>query len=199
MQSAEIKLDLKGIKEYVEQNLSEKRRIHTYAVRDEAIKLASLYGEDVAKAEIAALFHDICRGTPMEVLNEYVLNLGLATDLLDNGNLSHGKIAAMIMEKDFNISDRDIINAVSYHTTGRKDMSLLEKIIYIADAIEPNRSYPDVDKIRELAYKDLDAACLKAMENIIKFIIDKDLYLDENTVSARDSLAKKKGIGLYYE
>ena len=70
----------------------------------------------------------------------------------------HGKIAAEVMKRDWGIKDEDVINAVKNHTTGRQGMSLLEKIIFVADAIEPSRDYPGVDKLRELAFKDLDSA-----------------------------------------
>ena len=132
---------IKEIKDYIEKNFSEKRKIHTEGVRTTAIELAKRYGADPQKAEIAALFHDMYRGVSENSLNYYVKHLGLDSKYLNNCNLAHGKIAAIIMQRDFEIEDPDIINAVSYHTTGRPGMSLLEKIIYIADAVEPNRSY----------------------------------------------------------
>lgn len=178
----------KKIIEYIEKNMTEKRRIHTYAVAEEAKKLARRYGEDVEKAELAALFHDFFRGVSEPALNCYVRQLGLDPVYLNNANLAHGKIAAILMERDYHIKDRDIINAVSYHTTGRADMSELEKIIYLADAIEPNRSYPGVEEIRELAFKNLDEACLLSLERSIDYVRGKGLYLDQDTVKARDFL-----------
>ena len=130
---------IKAIKDYIEKNLSEKRRIHTEGVRKTAIELAKLYGADEKKAETAALFHDMYRGLSGETLNGYVKQLGLDDKYLNNCNLAHGKIAAAAMQSEFDIHDPDILNAVSYHTTGRPDMSKLEKIIYIADAVEPKR------------------------------------------------------------
>lgn len=168
--------------------MTEKRRIHTYAVAEEAKRLAQRYGEDMDKAEVAALFHDFFRGVTEKALNGYVRQLGLAPVYLDNANLAHSKIAAFIMERDYHIKDQDIINAVSYHTTGRADMSRLEKIIYLADAIEPNRSYPGIDEIRELACLDLDKACLLSLEHSIDYVNCRGLYLDQDTVKARDYL-----------
>jgi predicted HD superfamily hydrolase involved in NAD metabolism len=172
--------------------MSEKRRTHTYAVAEEAKKLAQQYGEDMEKAELAALFHDLFRGVGKEELNEYVGRLGLASAYLDNPDLAHGKIAACVMEREFYVADRDIINAVSFHTTGRADMSRLEKILYLADAIEPNRDYPGAGALRELAYKDLDQACLAALERTIEHVTGKGLHLDRHTLEARDSLAKSQ-------
>lgn len=110
---------------------------------------------------------------------------------IGNRNLSHGKAAAMVMERDFGIFHKGILDAVSYHTTGRPGMSTLEKIIYLADAIEPSRRYPGIDSIRETAKKDLTAACLMSMEALIKQItVSKDRY-DPITIKARDALKKE--------
>ncbi|HWQ77369.1 MAG TPA: bis(5'-nucleosyl)-tetraphosphatase (symmetrical) YqeK, partial [Anaerovoracaceae bacterium] len=174
----------------IEGHMSEKRRIHTYAVAEEARKLSQRYGADMEKAEIAALFHDFFRGIDKNKLNEYVGRFGLAPVYLNNANLAHGKIAARIMERDFHITDPDIINAVCFHTTGRADMSRLEKILYLADAIEPNRDYPGVGEIRELAYRDLDEACLAALERSIEYVKCKGQYLHQDTVNARDRLTQ---------
>ena len=185
--------DKKRIIEYIEQNMTEKRQIHTYAVAEEAKKLSQRYGEDMEKAELAALFHDFFRGETEAELNGYVKQLGLDSAYLDNANLSHSKIAAHIMEKDYHIRDMDIINAVRFHTTGRANMSKLEKIIYLADAIEPNRFYPGIGEIRGLAYQDLDKACLKSLEHSIDYVKCKGLYLDQDTVRARDCLRDEIG------
>ena len=180
--------DKKKIIEYIERNMTEKRRIHTYAVVEEAKALSQRYGEDMEKAELAALFHDFFRGVSEAALNGYVRQLGLGSVYLDNVNLAHSKIAAFIMERDYHVQDQDIINAVKYHTTGRADMSKLEKIIYLADAIEPNRSYPGIEEIRELACRDLDEACLASLQHSIDYVNSRGLYLDQDTVLAKDGL-----------
>ncbi len=95
------------------------------------------------------------------------------------------------MKRDFDIEDDDIINAVSYHTTGRAGMSLLEEIIYLADAIEPNRAYPGVEKLRETAQTDLDKACLLSLSNTIDFVRSSGKYLDEETILAKEYLERK--------
>lgn len=180
-----------SIEVYIEKNLSEKRKKHVYGVAETAGKLAEQYGCDPKKAESAALFHDMFRSTPVEVLNMYVRQLGLDKVYLDNANLAHGPVAAVIMERDYGISDPDLLNAVRYHTTGRAGMSLLEKVVYLADAIEPGRVYPGIDEIRELAQKSLDQACLRSMERSIAYIQERGLFLHPDTVSARNDLIKK--------
>ena len=181
-----------SILEYIEKNLSEKRLRHTYGVRDTAVMLAEIYGEDKEKAETAALFHDMLKGRDSETLNAYVREFGLEDKYIDNPNLAHGKIAAILMERDYGITDRDIINAVSYHTTGRAGMSLLEKIIYIADASEPGRNYPGVERLRSEMKTDIDSAVLAALESTIKLVSDEGKFLDDDTVKARDYLLERK-------
>lgn len=179
------------IKKYLENNLKEKRIIHTYSVVNEAVKLAERYGEDTEKAGFAALCHDMCRGMSTAVLNMYVRQLGLPKSLIDKPNLSHGKVAAEILKKDYGITDDEILNAVSYHTTGRAGMSVFEKIIFLADAIEPERTYPTVDETRALAYIDLDRACINSLERTIEYINGTGNYLDPDTIKARDDLKEK--------
>jgi len=153
----------KEITDYITKNLKQKRLIHTFGVVEEAKKLAVKYGANAEKAELGALFHDAFR---------------------ERGNLIHGSIAADALQNTYQIYDEDICNAVRFHTTGRAGMSLLEKILYLADAIEPNRSYPGVEKLRLLAYKDLDAACLQALQNTMRYVAENGLELDHNTLEA---------------
>ena len=183
-----------SIKTYIEKNFSEKRKLHTEGVRVTAMNLAKKYGADPEKAEVAALFHDMYRGVSVDVLNYYVKHLGLSEIYLNNFNLAHGKIAAIVMERDFEITDPDIINAVSYHTTGRPAMSALEKVIYIADAIEPNRNYPGVEEIRQAAEEDLDKACLLSLSRTIEYVRQQGNFLDTDTIAARDYLQKQYAI-----
>lgn len=185
--TSNIKLDIIS---YIENNLNKKRLNHTYGVRDTAVKLAKIYGEDEEKAELAALFHDMAKHIKGDNLNYYVKHLGLDNKYLDNSNLAHGKIAAILMKKDFNVDDEDIISAVSYHTTGKENMTLLEKIIYIADAIEPNRDYPGVEELRKLAFNNLNKAIILSMESTIKRVDELGGYLDDDTIKALDYLRR---------
>lgn len=181
----------KEIIEYIEKNLKPHRLEHTYSVASEAVKLAERYGADTDKAELAALFHDMFRSTPVQVLDMYVRQLGLPKRIIDNPNLSHGKIAAAVMKKDYGIEDEDMINAVAYHTTGRAGMSKLEKIIFLADAIEPGRNYPTVEETRSMAYVDLDRACISSLERTVEYIREIGEYLDPDTLNALGDLKEK--------
>lgn len=182
------------ITDYIENNLSEKRLLHTEGVRITALRLAEIYGEDVDKTEIAALSHDMCKCTDVAILNDYVYSFGLDEKYIDNPNLAHSKIAAKIIEQDYNVDDEDIINAVSFHTTGRAGMSRLEKIIYLADAIEPNRDYPSVNLLREEACRNLDDAMIMSLERTINYINSQGHFLDDDTLKARDYYIKEKSI-----
>ncbi|MDO4545377.1 MAG: bis(5'-nucleosyl)-tetraphosphatase (symmetrical) YqeK [Bacillota bacterium] len=181
----------RDIEDYLKKNLKEMRLQHTYAVAEEAEKLARRYGEDMERARLAALFHDMFRGVSPAALNLYIKHLGLPERYKDNPNLAHGKIAARIMERDYGITDRDVINAVAYHTTGRAGMSKLEKILFLADAIEPGRCYPTVEETRAIAYEDLDRACISSLERTIEYIRGRGDYLDPDTIEARDDLKEK--------
>jgi len=172
--------------------LSDKRRIHTLGVKDTAIALAKKYGADPLKAEIAALSHDLYRGLKGEDLNKTVRDLGLDEKYLDNPNLAHSKIAAIMLKDKYGVCDRDILDAVSYHTTGRKNMSKLEKIIFLADAIEPGRDYPGVEDIRKAAEKGLDEGCLCSMLGTIRHVQEQGAYLDKDTIEAAEFLKENK-------
>ena len=168
------------ITEYIEQHLKAKRLKHTYSVAEEAVKLAKKYGEDPQKAEFAALCHDMVFGLPER--------------LAGNVNLSHGKVAAELLKRKYGVTDEDIINAVSFHTTGRAGMSTLEKIIFLADAIEPGRDYPSVEKLRKTAYTDLDRACMDSLAGSVEFVKSKCEYLDPDTVDALNYLKEKQNL-----
>ena len=175
------------IEAYIENNATEKRKIHTEGVRQTAIKLAEKYGpldeELRQKAELTALFHDMYRGVSTDVLNYYVKHLGLDEKRYkNNANLAHGKIAAAVMEREYGITDNDMLNAVSFHTTGRPGMSLLEKIIYIADYIEPGRKQaPNLTKLRRLAFQDLDQALLQVLGDILHYLESINSPIDPMT------------------
>ncbi|MCR5481534.1 MAG: bis(5'-nucleosyl)-tetraphosphatase (symmetrical) YqeK [Clostridia bacterium] len=177
---------------YLKNHLKESRVRHIYGVRDTAVCLALKFGADVSKAELAAMFHDFYKGLSGEELNSMVRELGLPEKYLDNNNLAHSKLAAIMMKKEYGIDDEDVLNAVSYHTTGRAGMSLLEKIIYLADAIEPGRNYPGVEELRRLALEDLDKACLFSMKRTVDFVKEQGKELDGDTLSALEFIENEQ-------
>jgi predicted HD superfamily hydrolase involved in NAD metabolism len=183
------------IAEKITANLSKKRKEHIKGVQKTAVKLAKKHGEDPGKAEVAALFHDICREMDRDLLNKYIKKFDLPKKYMDNESLAHGKIAAEIMAKKYGIRDKDVLNAVRYHTTGRAEMSKLEKILYLADSIEPGRNYPGVDRLRKLAKEDLDKALLFSLEQTMGYVKGRKIKLDKDTLEAHQWLIKK-GVSL---
>lgn len=186
--------DIEKLKEGILVRLSEKRLAHTEGVRATAAELCRIYGgtgaEGLAgKADLAVCFHDLYRGKSAEELNELIDAYKIPARYKGNANLAHGKLAAATMTADYGITDEDVLNAVSYHTTGRAGMSLLEKIVFLADAIEPGRDYPGVDEMRFVAREDLDKACLMSLEGTIEFLKSQGMAeadIDQDTIRARD-------------
>ncbi len=176
------------IKEYAKTVLSEKRFVHTVNVAEEAKRLAAIWGADTDRAYLAGMIHDIAKEVPKDMALETLAEYGYNPDETEkqNSELLHGKLAAYIAEDMFGIDDSEVLSAVAYHTTGRPEMSLLEKIIYVADFTEPGRTYPEAGKIRALAGENLDSAVLCQTDMVIKFIIDKGRPLHIDTVNTRN-------------
>ncbi len=176
------------VKEYVEKTLPNKRMKHTEGVRETALKLAKKYGCDENKVEIAALLHDVGKYLHRDMLLDIIKfeDENKRRILQVEPQVYHGFASSYLAERDLGITDTEILDAIKYHTTGRERMSLLEKIIYIADYIEPNRCFEGVDEIRGIAFKDLDESVLKAMNNTIKYIVDNNGIIDYDTILARN-------------
>lgn len=181
-------VDLFGDK--LKESIGDKRYKHSLGVMELAKKLAIVYGTDVERAGLAGLFHDCGKFQDNTYLLNAVKDFGIILDntIKNNTHLIHGPLGAEIVRRVYNIKDKEILNAIRYHTTGRENMSLLEKIIYIADYTEPNRVFPGVDQIRDLAYKDLNSAVLLSMNNTIKYVIDNGWVIHIDTIKARNYL-----------
>ncbi|MGN1350552.1 MAG: bis(5'-nucleosyl)-tetraphosphatase (symmetrical) YqeK [Anaerovoracaceae bacterium] len=188
---------LMKLDEYIRERLTEKRYRHTQGVVETAVALAKKHGADVQKAHIAALFHDACKNLDIEEMNALVEQYQIGEVYIDKPQLAHSKLAAAIIQDRFGVADEDIVNAISYHTTGRAHMSLLEMIVYVADATEPNRTYKDAARLNALAFEDLEQACFEVAQWSLKIIQEEGRYLDEDTIRARDwfaSLQKGKSM-----
>jgi predicted HD superfamily hydrolase involved in NAD metabolism len=170
--------------------LGEKRLVHVKGVIETAYELAAIYGADSEKAVTAAVFHDCFRGNNNHELNDLIDFYGLDEYYKDKANLSHGLLAKKYMEERYGIIALDLLNAVCYHTTGRAGMSLLDKIVFLADAIEPSRTYRDVQELRRQTYVDLDAAVIRALKATIDYVRAKGELLDEHTLQAYHDLTQ---------
>ena len=112
---------------------------------------------------------------------------------LHNPSILHGLVGSIIAREVMGIKDEDILSAIRYHTTGRKNMSILEKIIYIADYIEPLRKFNGVEELRSLSKMNLDEAVIQSLENTIKYVISQNGLLHTDTIDARNYLLIKCG------
>ncbi len=178
--------------------LREKRIPHVAGCEYEAVKLADRWGADPDKAREAAILHDI---TKKEELTEQLIlcrKYGIITDNAEESNvkLLHAKTGAALA-KDLFASDDDIYEAIFWHTTGKKDMSLLEKIIYIADYIEPSRDFEGLDILRRLAYENIDQSLLTGLQMSIDDLksrgIDPHVRTEEAIDYLRRGYSHKKG------
>jgi len=182
---------LNSLNDYILVRLTEKRYKHTLSVVETALALAEKYGEDKEKTHIAAFFHDACKNLDIEEMNMLVEKYEIGEVYIDKPQLAHSKLAAAILSDKFGIDDEDIINAVSYHTTGRAGMSLFEEVIFVADAVDETRNYQEVQYYRDLAFEDIDRACLEIMDFNIEHVKSKGKVLDEDTLSAREYIIDK--------
>lgn len=147
---------------YLKAHLSSGRYRHSLATAQTAKKLAIRYGEDAQKAEFAGLCHDIAKEFKDKESEKWIEKYHIFRDpcVEENPNIAHGEIGAEFLRETFGIEDDSILDAIRWHTYGHKEMTLLSKIVYLADAMEPNRKYGDVDRLRKMAYIDIDDAVL---------------------------------------
>ena len=163
-----MKYNFNELKEIVTSKLSLKRFTHTLRVVEMSEKLAKIYNANIEKCKVAALLHDICKEMNMEYIKNICKNNfinELSEEDLENNEILHGFAGAYYVKNELGINDKEILNAIKYHTVGAKGMKLLEKIVYIADAIEYGRNYPSVVEIREETFKNLDKGILMEIEH----------------------------------
>jgi predicted HD superfamily hydrolase involved in NAD metabolism len=159
----------------VKEQLTDHRYQHTLGVMETAIALAKQYGADEKKAEMAAIFHDYAKFRPKDEMKQIILTKNFPQDLLHyHAELWHAPAGAYLVEKEAGIKDKEVLDAIRYHTSGRPGMTLLEKVIYLADYIEPGRHFPGVDEVRVLAKENLDTALIQAVKNTILFLMKKN-------------------------
>lgn len=161
--------------EKIEKNLKHHRFIHSVGVAGTAASLAMKYGEDVFKAQIAGILHDCAKSYSDDELVKMCKKHEITVSDFEkeHGFLLHAKYGAYLARNKYGIEDEDILNAIKWHTTGREDMSVLEKIIFISDYIEPSRDKAvNLPKIRDMAFNgnDLDEVLLIIMHDTIEYL-----------------------------
>lgn len=166
-----------------------KRYFHTLGVAFTACSLAMCHDVNVEDAQRAGLLHDCAKCLSDKKLIEYCTknHLEISEVELRNPYLLHGKVGAYLAESKYEINDQDILNAICYHTTGRPGMSKLEKIIFIADYIEPGRKQaPNLTEIRKIAFQDLDKAMLKILKDTLDYLASGNGEIDPMTQKTYD-------------
>jgi putative nucleotidyltransferase with HDIG domain len=166
-------MDFNELKEKLEK-INPGSYLHCISTMEEAEKLAIHYGADVEKAKIAGLLHDC--GKKKKVGKD---------------NLSHANFGAELAEKSFGVKDKEVLDAIMYHTIGRENMTLLDKIIFIADKIEQRRNYNKVDELRKVAYDNIDDAIIMSIEGTIEYIKMQHLELDNESIKTLDFLRRQ--------
>ena len=185
-----IKADLK-------EKLPKKRYEHTLGVAYTAASLAMCYGEDILKAELAGILHDVAKAKKSSELKDDMKGyIDPYTDgdyvalIADKApQILHAVYAPYLAKKDYKIEDKDILSAIRWHTTGTKDMTMLAKIVFVADYIEPNRKkLPDLDRIRTLSFHDISEAVKVIAKSTIEYLGSQGMYIDKFTYELSDEV-----------
>lgn len=174
----------KSLTKKLSQELDKKRYVHTIGVAYTAIALAMARGQDLHDAYLAGLLHDSAKCISVEkrkkLCRKHQLLLNEAEKM--NPDLLHSRLGAILAKEKYHVEDERVLNAIRYHTTGRPDMTELEKIIYIADYIEPNRKMlSGLSEIRMTAFKNMDKALIMILRNTLAYLEQKNVAIDDLT------------------
>ena len=187
---------LRELRKEMEKVQDSKRFEHTLGVEYTAAALAMVYGEDLTDARIAGLLHDCAKCLPDEKMLKICEKQGIEISDVERRNpfLLHAKAGAYLAEEKYGVRNRpEVLDAIRYHTTGREDMSLLEKIIFVADYIEPNRHHaPHLSQIRRLAFEHLDGAILQILKDTLAHLRESGGEIDPVTESVYEYYAMAK-------
>lgn len=183
----------------VKNRMSEKRFVHSVNVSATAFELAKLYEADEEKAKLAGILHDCCKEIPKEEMLQIIIDGGIILDDIEKNSdkLWHSIAGACYVRDVLKIDDTDIFNSIKYHTTGRANMSILEKIIFTADFISEERAYDGVEIMREKAFKDIDDAMLYGLQFTISDLSKRKLVIHSNAINCYNDIVinlEKKGL-----
>lgn len=184
------------MRKLLEKSLAPKRFKHSVAVYETALKMAKSHKLDLELTEkiaVSALLHDCGREVPTKESVAKAKELGIALDIVEINQpiLLHAKLGVYFAVNKYGVNDEDILNGISYHTTGKANMSVLEMVVFLADMIEPGRDFPGVDDLRKLAHKDLEKAMLQAYSNTTRYLLDEGLLIHPNCIEGYNQLLLK--------
>lgn len=189
-----IDIDNKQVKKAVKKTQDGKRFEHTLGVAYTAVALAMKYGVSLKDAELAGLLHDCAKCLSHEEKIAICKDNNIEMTDVEKRNpfLLHAKVGFFLAKTTYKVEDEDILNAILYHTTGRPEMSLLEKIVFIADYIEPGRDQaPNLTEIRKLAFEDIDKALLWILDDTLNYLKSGGGEIDPMTQTTYDYYKKQ--------
>jgi len=183
------KTDNGKLQAFLEQHFSPARWRHSQGVALAARKMALRCGVEPSRAELAGWLHDYARDLEERVLLEIGEENGFVTHPVERWvpELLHGPVGAYLVQRDLGINDAEVLRAIAVHTLGAEEMSILDKIVYIADLIEEGRDYPGVEKLRALAEEDLDRALVACFDQTLRYCLERGFYLHPRTLEARNA------------
>lgn len=177
----------------IQMRMSEQRFKHVLGVEETAVALAKKYGASPEKASIAALTHDYAKERPDEEFKMVIVRDGFDPELLNYNNaIWHGLVGASFVERELGITDAEILHAIRVHTTGAAKMSLLDKIIYVADYIEPGRDFPGVQDARAITWADLDEAVAFETKHTLAHLLAQEQQIYPKTIETYNYWVAKK-------
>lgn len=173
--------------------MPEKRYVHTLGVMDTSIRLAGVYDVPEKDAEIAAILHDVVKFADREWMKQVIIDQQMdPTLLLFHHELWHAPVGAYVAQHEFGVTNQCVLDAICFHTTGRAKMGTLEKIVYCADMIEPNRQFPGVEELRQHDEQGLDALTKLCVKRSIQFLVQKNQPVYPDSIHCYNDLVTRK-------
>lgn len=185
---------LDELRQLLQKEIPERRYRHTLGVEKEAVRYAKRLGADTEKAAVAGLLHDVTKFMPTDQQLAYLDAHGVPLLPLEriSPKLYHAISGSAVARYEYGVEDKEILDAIRYHTTAREKMTQMDKILYMADFTEETRDYDDVDKLRRLANEDFTAALIYALDYSICEVVGKGGLLHPQTVAARNELMMQR-------
>jgi predicted HD superfamily hydrolase involved in NAD metabolism len=191
-----MKEDLQQIDSYLKKNITEERYQHSWQVSNLSEKIASYYKVSSQKAKLLGLIHDCAKDYTKDELKlfieKYKINLTKTEENIPG--LWHAYVGAEMARYLFDIQDQELLDAIKYHSTASRRLTLLGKILYIADKIEPDRKETGLNKARKMIWNDIDLTMLELLNREIKSLICRNLIIHPETLYTRNKILKDKGI-----
>ena len=182
------------IRKHLKKKLDPRRFEHTLGVEFTCAALAMRYGYDIKKAQLAGLLHDCAKRYPGPELLRRCLEREIPVTPAEEADpsLLHAKLGAWMAKEKYGVEDEEILEAIRCHTTGKPGMSLLDKLLYVADYIEPERdTAPELAQFRKMAFIDLDEACLAMMKANLEYLRESGRTIDPMTEVAYEDMKRE--------